>query len=370
MDNPLAPPERRARYEGGLDRGFKAKWPSARATARHYRWVAIDFALIAYSYFIARYVVSSPSSFLGGLGRLLFSPLILLPWLVRVLHRTLHSALSLPVLPSPVIYYRGAFVEWIPEFVRRMQVVDRPVRSEGAKMHRARRTCSPEPRACTVTACKVEGIMSGRGRNNARATNAASTFCGTPMACRSRSSRQTALGFPAFILRARTRGRGLVEWMGPPSYGAISLHRPQARCRFRSDGDCPSRFPGNGEAWELFDPGSVRDYVDHGINVGKQQVRCDMQRRGGPVTSSALLCSGRLACVAVCSLVQLPRGQPIQVAAYFGTRLAGRTRRALHDVGTRRVCVRLRDDDTVCAARAGRQKPPHPPPRSQHWRRL
>ena len=102
----------KGRYAGGLDLGYKAKWPSASAHARHYRFFVIDILLCAYSCLVMR---------AWGFGRL-FNPLFMLPWTVRVLHRALHAALSFPVLPSPVIYYRGAFKDFIPELLRKVQV--------------------------------------------------------------------------------------------------------------------------------------------------------------------------------------------------------------------------------------------------------
>ena len=42
------------RYRGGLDRAYKAEWPSLRAKARHYRFVILDCLLFAYAYFMIR----------------------------------------------------------------------------------------------------------------------------------------------------------------------------------------------------------------------------------------------------------------------------------------------------------------------------
>jgi hypothetical protein len=45
---------RMERHQGGLERNFRAKWPSVTAQARHYRFVVLDVLLLAYSYFVLR----------------------------------------------------------------------------------------------------------------------------------------------------------------------------------------------------------------------------------------------------------------------------------------------------------------------------
>jgi len=105
------------RHQGGLERNFRAKWPSVTAQARHYRFVVLDVLLLAYSYFVlrsfggsragsgqreraasARVAPRPPASAvrltLGcvggvspGFGRMWRNPLLLAPWGARVMHR-------------------------------------------------------------------------------------------------------------------------------------------------------------------------------------------------------------------------------------------------------------------------------------------
>ena len=186
----------RERYRGGLLKDFKAKWPSALVQARHYRFVVLDVLLLVGSYLMVRTF---------GLGRIWRSPLMLVPWGARIAHRVLHGLLSLPVLPSPVIFYRGAFQEFIPDFIRRVQ-----------RQHQ---------RQCDQYGTHLQ---------------------------------RHAHGVPITITTPDGEGLSAIYFEGKTS---------EPRGSTSVDGPTLIRFPGNGEAWELFDPGSVRDYVDHGINV-------------------------------------------------------------------------------------------------------
>jgi len=62
-----------------------------------------------------------PQSLHTGFGRMWRNALLLAPLGARVMHRVLHALLSVPVLPSPIIYYRGAFKDILPEFIRKAQ---------------------------------------------------------------------------------------------------------------------------------------------------------------------------------------------------------------------------------------------------------
>mmetsp|Transcript_17664 Transcript_17664/g.42577 ORF Transcript_17664/g.42577 Transcript_17664/m.42577 type:complete len:404 (+) Transcript_17664:3-1214(+) len=108
----MADPDR----TGGVIRTtFRARFPSHRAWAMHYKLLLCDVLLIAYTYSLVR------GYGLDALLRSFRAAFWLLPWGTRGLHRVVHFLLSIPILPAPLIFYAGAFRGVLPGALSRMQ---------------------------------------------------------------------------------------------------------------------------------------------------------------------------------------------------------------------------------------------------------